>query len=111
MNKLKDPNGQQSPFEGLCALQSDFSSEIAISMHKFKEDLLKQIMKQVLGRDAKITDAHDFEFIKHESFPQREFIGHTLAGLLGEIKMITKFDNVAHCMGLEFIPMKEFPKK
>ena len=79
-------------------------------MFNLKEDLLKKIMEQVLGREPEMEDAKDFEFISHEQYPGREFIGHKERGLLGEIVMAHRHDstNFSFHVGFDFIPKNKF---
>lgn len=85
------------------SFQKHFTEKVV----NLKEELLKGVMKQVLGREPVLEDAKDFEFIIYKG---REFIGHKTKGLLGEIVMFTKEDkeNLNWQTGFTFVPKKNF---
>lgn len=86
-----------------------FQEHYTKQLFAIKEEVIKKVVEQVLGKEVSSDSKYlkDFEFIIHESFPGKEFMGYK-GKLIGEIALFQKEEDNQMKMGFEFIPKTEF---
>lgn len=88
----------------------DFSFQKYLNDKLFtlKEEVLAKVVYSVIGKDkATLHEIKKFEFIYHDSYPNREFVAYD-GELIGEIKMFCRRDARQWKMGFDFIPKNKF---
>lgn len=86
----------------------NFQQEYANQMFKLKDDCLRKVVQQVLGRETfEDSEVKEFEIIIHTEKPGREFIGYK-GNLIGEIVMFSREEEHQWKAGFEFIPKTTF---
>ncbi len=74
---------------------------------KTKDDVLKKVIQQVLGREYFTTDeVKDFSFVFFVHHPNREFIGYK-GNMIGELKIFYKYEDNQSKVVIEFEPKTE----
>lgn len=88
-----------------------FHSQLVEQLANCKDECLKGIMKQCLGREPVIPeDAKRFQIVTHERYPGREFIGFD-GNMVGEIKFFSREENFQNKVSYEFEPKTMIDKK
>lgn len=83
---------------------NDFQRDMVRQMHLLKDELLKKVVQQVLGRELFAdSEVKDFQIVIHTEKPGREFIGYK-GNLIGEIKMFHRIEDNKVVYGFEFEP-------
>jgi hypothetical protein len=85
-----------------------FHNEIIRQLFITKDQMLKDVIKMVLGRDfCADTDIKDFGFVILQDSPEKEYISYK-GEVIGEIVPTMKIDEttLATKMGFDFIPVQ-----
>lgn len=85
-------------------MEDCFQETYLFKLAKLKDEVLKKVVKQVLGRDD-FTDSEvkDFHIVIHTEHPGREFIGYK-GNMIGEMVFFHREQDNQLKMGFEFVP-------